>query len=116
MSLTIPVAVVLLGGAYLFWRTFRYYFISLPIDVLPGPPSTSFWLGTCVIGEGLRDDYLTVLCLGNLSQFGERQSWRYWERYAETYGPAFVMGGILGVSLSLILATMDINLCTVFGL
>ena len=48
MSLSLPVGAVLLGVTYLSWKIFRFYLTSQPVDVLPGPPSASFWFGRCI--------------------------------------------------------------------
>ncbi|KAI0713831.1 cytochrome P450 [Earliella scabrosa] len=80
---TVLVALSALVALYAVWRVFHNYLTTYDLDNLPGPPPSSFFLG-------------------NLHEFGQRQSWKRFAELAETYGPVFRIRGILGRRIVLI--------------
>ena len=83
--------------AYLLWKLFYPYFTTLSIDQIPGPAPQSLWLGMSwpTLPELGPHFYL----LGNIPTFADRQGWRAWAQYAETYGSVFLIKSFFGVCL-----------------
>ncbi|KAI0747034.1 cytochrome P450 [Daedaleopsis nitida] len=71
------IAVLVLGASYTLWGIFRHFWVTYPMDNLPGPPNKS-------------------LLLGNSPELGVRQSWKRLADLASTYGPVFKLGWFFG--------------------
>ncbi|KAL7282853.1 hypothetical protein ACG7TL_002266 [Trametes sanguinea] len=63
---------------YVLWRVLRNYILKSPLDNVPCPPRTSF-------------------LLGNIPDIAQRNSWKRWRQFVDTYGPVFRINSVLGM-------------------
>ena len=103
-----PVVAVASAALYIVWKFILPYFIKNPLDNLPGPPPESRLLGMfSLIRFPLYRVAGPYRLLGSASVFINRQAFKIFAQWAETYGPVFVVDLPFRVCLSL-----DLYMCS----
>lgn len=87
-----------LAIAYVTWRVARNYFITSPLDNIPGPASVSLLKG--MFQHLPRAIWLTWLSfvLGNLGQLYNRFGWEFMDTISTRYNKVVKLHGLFGVS------------------
>ena len=87
-----------LAIAYVTWRVARNYFITSPLDNIPGPASVSLLKG--MFQHLPRALWLTWLSfvLGNLGQLYNRFGWEFMDTIGTRYNKVVKLHGLFGVS------------------
>ena len=79
------------------WFLLKEFFVSSPLDNVPGPPSPSLIKGTFAI---LREAHSTDKCLsGHMERlFHKNEGWKMHDELGSKYSPVARIKGFLGVS------------------
>ena len=99
MSSQVLQVTIVSAVSWVLWKYFRQFFLSSPLDNIPGPPSRSWLYGVSDIlrvvqGAGSCLTYL----LGNLKQILAKDGWDFIQHLTDDYTAGIVkLDGLLGV-------------------